>query len=103
MPFQGQNYHLLHSLGMDPPGDVSGRFVVSSLSIEGEVKKTTCAENHTCHEKQTECLPVPYWAQSENLWHGNVPEILKKRRHKENHDDRETDESQRHHANLLAV
>jgi hypothetical protein len=64
-----------------------------SLSIEIEVEKITRAENHACHEKQTKSLPVPYCPQSENLWHGNVPEELKNRRHKENHHDRETDEN----------
>jgi len=61
------------------------------LSIEVEVKETTCAENHTCHKKQTESLPVRYCPQSENLWHGNVPEKLKKHRHQEHQSDCESE------------
>jgi hypothetical protein len=67
------------------------------------VTETTCAENHTCHEKQTESLPIPYCPQFEDIWHGNVPEKLKNQGHKENHHDRETDENQRHHADFLAA
>jgi hypothetical protein len=71
-----------------------------SLSIEIEMNITTCAENHTCHEKQTESLPVAYSHQSEDLWHGNVPEQLKNQRDDKNYYDRETAEN---HAKLLAA
>jgi len=56
----------------------------SELQIEIEVKKITRAENHACHQKQSESLPIPYCPQSENLRHGSVPEKLKKQRHDEN-------------------
>ena len=97
--FQGENYDLLlHSLGKD---DLAMFRSFLSLSIEIEVKETTCAENHTCDEKQTESLPVSYSLQSEDLGHGNVPEQLKNQRHKKNSYDHEThDES---HAKLLAA
>jgi hypothetical protein len=73
-----------------------------SSFIEIEMKKTRRAENHSCHEKQTESLPVPYSHQSENLWHCDVPEKLENQRHHEKQQyDRETDENQSH-ASLLA-
>jgi hypothetical protein len=70
------------------------------LSIEIEVNKIVRAENHACHEKQTESLPVPYSLESENLRHSDVPEKLKNQRRDENrYYDREsceTSENQRH-------
>jgi hypothetical protein len=81
-------------------GDVS---VAWGLSIEVEVKEPTCAENHACHKKQTESLPVRYSPQSENLWHRNIPEKLEKTRQKEKESDCESDENQRHDADSLRL
>jgi hypothetical protein len=52
--------------------------VFASESLFIEMNVTARAENHACHEKQTESLPIPDLHQSKNLWHGNVPEKLKK-------------------------
>src|SRR5215469_1085156 len=78
--------------GSSPPQGSSACFGPLSLSVEMNI--THWAENHTCHEKQTERLPVRYSHQSENLRHGNVPEKLKNQRHDENSYDRETEEKQ---------
>jgi hypothetical protein len=98
----GSNGNITSGLTVTRPGEQRDRTYWSvSLSVEIEMNKTTCAENHTCDQKQTETLPVSYSLQSENLRHGNVPEQLKNQRHNKNSYDRETDGE--NHAKLLAA
>lgn len=72
-----------------------------SLSVEIEMNKTTCAEDHTCDQEQTETLPIPYSLQSENFRHRDVPKRLKNQRHNKKSYDHETDDE--NHAELLAT
>jgi hypothetical protein len=77
------------------PGAAS---VPLSLSVEIRMNETTCAENHARHEEQTECLPIFYCPQFENLGHGNLLEKLENQGYDKNRYDSETDEN---HANSL--